>query len=287
MTKRIFSSYLIAAVCAFAVAPEAALARKAPSSAILAANQAATQRANDAMLLGALHEFSFRDGSLYAVQTSPQRITDIALEAGETLLSVSAGDTARWVVGDAKSGAGRMLQTHVLVKPAATGLATNLVIMTDRRVYHVELKSVSGLSMSAVSWRYGDDLIIKDVGADQKPRDKKSADLMPALVVSGVPADQLNFKYKISGDKPDWRPLRAFDDGRRVFIQMPENIGTTDAPPLFVMGENGPSLVNYRVRGQYYIVDRLFDRAELRLGDKRQKIVRIERKSKRKDNDNG
>ena len=141
--------------------------------------------------------------------------------------------------------------------------------------------------MSAVSWRYGDDLIIKNVGADQKPRDKKSADLMPALVVSGVPADQLNFKYKISGDKPDWRPLRAFDDGRRVFIQMPETIGTTDAPPLFVMGESGPSLVNYRVRGQYYIVDRLFDRAELRLGDKRQKIVRIERKGKRKDDDNG
>lgn len=287
MTKRIFSSLLITAICTLSIPPEAALARKAPSSAILAANQAATQRANDAMLLGALHEFSFTDGSLYAVQTSPQRITDIALEAGETLLSVSAGDTTRWVVGDAKSGAGRMLQTHVLVKPAATGLATNLVIMTDRRVYHVELKSVSGPSMSAVSWRYGDDLIIKDVGTDQKPRDKKSADLMPALVVSGVPADQLNFKYKISGDKPDWRPLRAFDDGRRVFIQMPENIGTTDAPPLFVMGENGPSLVNYRVRGQYYIVDRLFDRAELRLGDKQQKIVRIERKGKRKDDDNG
>jgi type IV secretion system protein VirB9 len=71
--------------------------------------------------------------------------------------------------------------------------------------------------------------------------------------------------------------LRAFDDGRRVFIQMPENLNATDAPPLFVIGESGPELVNYRVRGRFYVVDRMFDRAEMRLGDRHQRVVRIDR----------
>lgn len=295
MIARSHLAIFATAIACLLVAPEAAFARKPTRSSVAAANAAALQRPNDAMLVGALHEFSFRDGALYAVQTTPQRITDIALELGETLLSVSAGDTTRWVVGDAKSGAGRDTQVHVLIKPASAGLSTNLVIMTDRRVYHVELRSITGPSMSAVSWRYGGELVIQGIGqgigaanaSNASGGDKRLADLAPALIASGVPADQLNFKYRISGDKPDWRPIRVFDDGRRVFIQMPENISTTEAPPLFIRGENGPALVNYRVRGQFYVVDRLFDKAEMRLGDKRQKVVRIELKGKRKGDDNG
>jgi type IV secretory pathway VirB9-like protein len=47
---------------------------------------------------------------------------------------------------------------------------------------------------------------------------------------------------------------------------------------LFVLGETGDAqLVNYRVVGRFYIVDRLFAAAELRLGEKKQAIVRIVR----------
>jgi type IV secretion system protein VirB9 len=155
------------------------------------------------------------------------------------------------------------------VKPNAAGLSTNLIIMTDRRVYHVELRSVSGPAMAAVSWRYPDDLTLSGVGGQIDQRLEE--------VASGVPAEGLNFRYRISGDRTDWRPLRAFDDGRRVFIQMPEGMEATDAPPLFVVGESGPELVNYRMRGRFYVVDRLFDRAEMRLGDRRQRVVRIDR----------
>ncbi len=128
------------------------------------ANAAALQGAREASLVGALHEFAFQAGALYAVQTSPQRITDIALEPGENLMSVSAGDTTRWIVGDARSGVGRSSQAHVLVKPNTASLSTNLIIMTDRRVYHVELRSVTGPAMAAVSWRYPDDLTLNGIG---------------------------------------------------------------------------------------------------------------------------
>jgi type IV secretion system protein VirB9 len=71
----------------------------------------------------------------------------------------------------------------------------------------------------------------------------------------------------------------VFDDGARVYIQFPDELRTTDAPPLFIAGAGGKAeLVNYRVsRNNYYIVDRLFDVAELRLGTKAQMVVRITR----------
>ena len=97
-------------------------------------------------------------------------------------------------------------------------------------------------------------------------------------VSAAVDIAQLNFDYRITGDAPDWRPLRAFDDGRQTWIEFPATISVGAAPPLFVLGDKGEAeLVNYRVSGRFYIVDRLFGAAELRLGAKQQKIVRVTR----------
>ena len=73
-------------------------------------------------------------------------------------------------------------------------------------------------------------------------------------------------------------PLRAFDDGRQVFIAFPTGIGQGEMPPLWVIGPaGGAELVNYRIQGNHMIVDRLFAAAELRLGGEQQKKVRIVR----------
>jgi len=108
-------------------------------------------------------------------------------------------------------------------------------------------------------------------------RRQQDAATTAAPIASGLAIEGLNFNYAISGDKPAWRPVRAFDDGRQTFIEFPPSIATGEAPPLFVIGEDGEAqLVNYRVAGRYYVVDRLFGAAELRLGTKKQKVVRIE-----------
>ncbi len=244
-----------------------------PTGDVASTNQAALRQPGDASLVGALHEFPYERGALYAIQASPQRITDIALEPGEMLLSVSAGDTTRWIVADARSGAGPTSQAHVLVKPNAASLATNLVIMTDKRVYHAELKSVAGPAMAAISWRYPTDLILQNQAAP-------IAAAPPPPPPPAFSPTTLNLRYRIDGDKVDWRPLAAFDDGQQVFVEMPEKINMMEAPPLFVIGDQGPELVNYRVQGNFYVVDRLFTKAEMRIGSGRgSKAVRIERQT--------
>jgi type IV secretion system protein VirB9 len=270
MTRPLLLSACIATLAL--VSPAQAQPSPKDAAAISASNEAATRGPADAALVGALHEFAYERGALYAVQASPQRITDIALEPGETLLSVSAGDTTRWIVGDAQSGIAGNIQSHILVKPNAANLATNLVIMTDRRVYHVDLKSTSGAAMASVAWRYPVEMTLA-TNAPPPPPPPTAAAPPPAPVFT---PETLNLRYRIDGDKPDWRPLSAFDDGKQVYIEMPDNL--IEAPPLHVIGDEGLEAVNYRIRGKYYIVDRLFKKAELRLGSgwtqKRVTIIR-------------
>jgi P-type conjugative transfer protein TrbG len=156
------------------------------------------------------------------------------------------------------------------VKPAAAGLRTNLVITTDRRVYHLEL--ASGVrAMTSIAWTYPQDELLALSRAE-------AALAAAEPVAASVAVERLNFNYGIEGDTPAWRPVRAFDDGAQVFIEFPPALESTEAPPLFVIGTSGrPELVNYRKRGRYYVVDRLFGAAELRLGGKRQQVVRITR----------
>jgi type IV secretion system protein VirB9 len=97
------------------------------------------------------------------------------------------------------------------------------------------------------------------------------------VIDSGINVEQLKFRYRLEGDAP-WKPRQVFDDGAKVYIQFPSGLAQSEAPPLFVIGPDGkPALVNYRVRGTTYIVDRLFAAAELRLGTAPQRIVRIVR----------
>lgn len=220
--------------------------------------------------VNAVQVYPYTEGALYQLYAAPEQVTDIALQSGEQLISVSAGDTVRWVVGDTTSGYGDKEQVHILVKPIAPGLTTNLVITTDIRAYHLEMRSFNETYMAAVSWRYPQTELVSKRSSDRPMRSP--------TIERGLAIAALKFRYEIDGDKPHWRPIRAFDDGEKVYIQFPDNISQGEAPPLFVVGEGETSeLVNYRVKGAFYIVDRLFAAAELRHGAKNQSVVRITR----------
>jgi P-type conjugative transfer protein TrbG len=221
--------------------------------------------------INAIQVWPYADGALYQVYTSPGRVTVIVLQQGEELVTVSAGDTVRWIVGDTASGSGISLRVNILVKPTRIGLKTNLVITTNRRTYLLELSSTPQAWMASASWDYPKDRML----ALQKQAQQAQAS---APVDSGLSLEQIKFRYAISGDSPPWKPLRAFDDGERVYIQFPAGIAQGELPPLFVIGSQGDGqLVNYRFRSPYYVVDRLFGAAELRLGRDKADVVRIER----------
>ncbi|WP_287459233.1 P-type conjugative transfer protein TrbG [Sphingomonas sp.] len=242
-----------------------------PTARIEAANRAATREPSSAGYLNAVQVYPWTEGALYRLYAAPERVSDLALQPGEKLVAVSAGDTVRWIIGDTTSGAGDTARVHILVKPFAPGLATNMVITTDRRAYHLALESTDRTAMAAISWTYPQDRLVALQRQNQTAEQARP-------VAENVALTNLRFRYEISGDSPPWRPVRAWDDGAKVYIEFPGRLDQGEAPPLFVVGSLGDSqLVNYRVSGNHYIVDRLFAAAELRLGEKPQQVVRISR----------
>ncbi|MFU7160679.1 P-type conjugative transfer protein TrbG [Pseudomonas aeruginosa] len=221
--------------------------------------------------VNAIQVWPFTDGALYQVYAAPGRVTVVSLQPGEELVTVAAGDTVRWIVGDTSSGSGDALRVNVLVKPIRSGLKTNLVITTSRRTYLLELTSTQKAWMASVSWDYPKDRMLA-------LRRQAQAASAAAPVDTGLSLEKIRFRYAVSGSNPPWKPLRAFDDGEKVYIQFPAGIAQGELPPLFVIGaQGGGQLVNYRFRSPYYIVDRLFGAAELRLGGDGGDVVRIER----------
>jgi len=221
--------------------------------------------------VNAIQVWPFTDGALYQVYAAVGRVTVVSLQPGEELVTVAAGDTVRWIVGDTSSGSGDALRVNVMVKPIRSGLKTNLVITTSRRTYLLELTSTEKTWMASVSWEYPKDRML----ALQRQAQAANA---AAPVDAGLSLEKIRFRYAVSGSNPPWKPLRAFDDGEKVYIQFPQSIAQSELPPLFVIGAQGDGqLVNYRFRAPYYIVDRLFGSAELRLGGDKGEVVRIER----------
>jgi len=257
------------------------LADAAPAR-VAEANAEARVQPSAAGYVNAVQVYGWSDGALYQVYAAPGEITDIVLEPGEMLTGtgpVAAGDTVRWVIGDTESGTGEARCVHILVKPTRPDLRTNLVVNTDRRTYHLELRATAQAYMASVSWRYPQDALLA-VRWSASDAAASAARHASDAVRTGVDLDHLDFRYRISGPHPSWRPVQVFDDGRQTFIQFPANVAQGDLPPLFVIGADGKTaeLVNYQVQGQHMVVDRLFQTAELRIGDARTaQRVRIEK----------
>lgn len=267
---------LLAGVAALGMAtPSLGADDRDPRQNVGRANAAARVQPDRATFLGAIQKYAWTEGALYQVYASPGQVTDIILQEGEELVGpgpVAAGDTVRWIIGDTVSGGGAARRVHILVKPTRADIMTNIVINTSRRTYHLELRATPATYMAAVSWSYPEAELIA-LRAAEVARERA------APVAAGLDLAALNFRYTLSGDNPDWRPVRVFDDGRQIFIEFGDDIATGDMPPLFATGAKGEAeLLNYRVHGRFMIVDRLFERGELRMGSGRaaRKVV-IER----------
>jgi P-type conjugative transfer protein TrbG len=190
-----------------------------------------------------------------SVVCSPLQVCDIELQGGEIVRDVLVGDTVRWKVEPATSGATGGQAIHLIVKPSEAGLVTSMVITTSRRTYHIQLKSHPSQYMARVGFEYPEDVSTKlaDINA------RLEASTIPG---AGVPAEGLNFSYSVRG-RASWRPTRVYSDGQKTYIQFPRSISGQDAPVLFVVSGGQNRVVNYRMKNNMMVVDYNVDRAVL------------------------
>jgi type IV secretion system protein TrbG len=223
--------------------------------------------------------FAFGAG-LPTVVCAPLRVCLIELQPGERLVGEpQIGDSVRWNVAPAMYGKGDESTSVMVLKPQMPGLDTNLLITTDRRAYYVRLVSKADDYVSRVAFQYNDDdggKKWKEHFAEQKREEaaagRDSRQTRPTVAFA---VERLHFGYQIKGGIENIRPRRVFDDGSKTYIQMSADVSSREAPVLIVVGQDGKGeVVNYRMKDQTYIVDRLFERAQLVLGSgkKAQKV---------------
>jgi len=215
--------------------------------------------------------YPFDAGAQPVVDCAALRTTDLQLQPGETVTDLAIGDQERWLAMPAASGDPQNPVPHIALKPQAAGIETNLTIYTTKHIYHLILRS-RGHAMQEVEFYYPSELLAAMHAADvaaKAPATGTADGTTDAEVVKADPS-QLNFAYTIDGPNLPFRPVRAFDDGTHVYLEMPASMKTKEAPALLIAAAGGTQMVNYRVRGSYFVVDRLFDKGVLLAGVGRQ-----------------
>lgn len=229
-----------------------------PASIIGEANKKASYEPQRKQFLNAGMIFDWQPNRIYQVYTEPGRITDITLEPGEKLISIAGGDTQRWSLSESQSGSDDMPTKHIFVKPQQEDITSNLVLTTDRRVYHIELNARAGVPYQAVvSWNFPRSSILTWSNEAKKAKEQTP--------LSGLAHQQFNFSYHfVTKAKPKWMPRRVFDDGHKTYIEFPASMQDIEAPALWGLSKSKElEVINYRRYRNFYIIDHLIDLAEI------------------------
>jgi type IV secretion system protein VirB9 len=248
-----------------------------PAAIVEKANHAARVVPNPEDFYNAMVEYPFDKGTLYQIYTATLRMTDIQLQPGEKVMgNIIMADTERWQMARGQSMEDGQIQEHIYIKPMRSGLTTTISINTDKRTYTLEVHSYKKTYMAAVKWLYPHDEI------KQYQQQAALSDFQNQQTTeTNVSLDSLDFAYSVkvaNGDKPVWYPERVFNDGKKTFIEFPQEMLVNEAPVLFVETDGEKQLVNYRQKNDYFIVDRLFTTAQLVSGTDNPVIVQIIKK---------
>lgn len=200
--------------------------------------------------------FSYAPNQLYKVYCKVGYLTDLAFKKGEKITFVGGGDTATWMIDSSEVDN----TPHLYLKPINLNATTNLIINTNKRSYQV-IAVASEWYNPMVTWSYSSEEQLANklqAVADEK--------IYTGTLNISSP-EQLNFDYKIEGNQ-NWKPTMVFDDGRKTYIKF--NQMSNKMPVLFIKEANRKevSLVNYNVKDNYYIVDKIFTEAQLKVSDK-------------------
>lgn len=208
---------------------------------------------------------------------------DIQLEPGEQVVDKpKTGDSARWMISKMVSGPSDAEITHVVVKPHAEAIDTNLIIPTDRRTYHIKLRATpkeGGQYIHRMGFYYPAEMVAKwgrDVDKEKRKAEEKERSTVADL--GEVSMENVDFDFTIDGDAP-FKPSRVFTNGKKTFIHLPSAVRWSEMPTLVVLDEKEmPVMVNYRVRqprclpscadtqGDVLVVDQAIRQAMLVLG---------------------
>lgn len=210
--------------------------------------------------------FEYNEDALYTIYCRVNYLTSIVLQPGEHIIWTGGGDTARWKMLKSSTGSDEGEREVIYLKPISMNLQTNIIINTTKRTYNLKVVSAKEWYNPVVKFLYPQEIQIAKKERENQEEKMTLAD-----------PSKLNYNYTVNNKKYPFVPSTIFDDGKHTYLVMKDNL--QELPTLHIKDGKSLLLVNYRIKGNYFIVDRTFDEAVLRLGDnKNKKQVIIKRK---------
>jgi len=198
-----------------------------------------------------VREIEYREDQVVSLTGQVGYHIDLQLENGERLVALAAGDSA--AVDVAAEGA------HVLLKPKAARVATNLTLVSSRRVYHFEYRANEAppplqTAIFALRFRYA--------VAPSKGSPVATPVSAPAATVAALPRP-VNRDYWYCGS-PWLQPKSVTDDGVQTRVTFSKR---GEWPAIFVANADGTeSLLNFHAEGTTAVLHRVAPRFVLRRG---------------------
>lgn len=223
---------------------------------------------------GKLKGWVYKEQSIYQVHCQTYHSTIIQLEPGEELMEVpyiSEPDTWKLSIGVGQKNG--MATQYLIIKPDLSNMITTMIIITNYRVYQLDLRSFNDHYMPYVSWVYPKTVEIREsyMSWQQNSQTEKSEDKNYEFIAQSM--EFLSFNYKVSyfflQKKPAWCPTLVYDDGRRTYIVLDKKVLQMSMPSLSV---NNKEIVNYQVNQNVIIINELIEDVTLQLGNKKVKV---------------
>lgn len=197
--------------------------------------------------------FAYYPDQLYKIYCRKGYLTDLAFKKGETIKFVGGGDTSGWMVNNTEVDG----VPHLYIKPVVDVSTTNLIVTTNKRSYQL-IVNVSDWYNPMVRWSYGAE--DREVNLIKQQKEER---ITTGKIKGNV--ETLDFNYKVEGKGK--KPTMIFSDGEQTYIKFES--APIKKVPLFVRekGKKQMALVNYRIKDNYYIVEKVFDTAQLRFSE--------------------
>ena len=203
--------------------------------------------------------FPYNANENYTILTIIGASTHLMFEPDEVIEAVAVGNSITWLA--------EKLKNNLFIKPTQANDSTAATVLTNKRNYQLTFRSspANGKWFQRVSWSYPNTQLLMTSVLPEKPPVSPNT-VVPAEMIAGTFAspESLNWGYEILGDAP-FKPVTVFDDGRFIYLRYPPN--TQEMPAIFSPGDDGVAgLVNYIVKGDLIVVQKLAPRLLLKLG---------------------
>lgn len=177
--------------------------------------------------------------------------SSIEFAENEEIKTVSVGDSLAWQIVPAGN--------RLFLKPIEQDATTNMTVITDKRTYLFELHGKETDDIRDPEMIF----ILRFLYPQDSQTMNKALDEVPLPDLAENPG-KYNMNYTITGPE-DIAPIRIFDDGEFTYFEFRDK--NAEVPAFFhVDSKNRESVINYRTRGDYIVLERVSARLTLRNG---------------------